>query len=72
MEARDFIQETIDRLLESSQEIDRIWKKFEEEYRHILEDWIIDEIKSEISHPNNLCKYKETCPTSIFFTESNI
>lgn len=81
MEARNFIQETINDLSKSSKEIDKLWKqfqkgeinkeKFEEEYKHILLDWL-SEIKHEAYQPNNACKYYETCPTSEYFKKEKI
>jgi len=78
---RDFIQETINSLSKSSKEIDKIWKQFqkgkinkeefESQYRHILGGWL-SEIKHEEYHPNNGCKYNQTCPTSKYFKEQKI
>lgn len=80
MKTRDFIQEIIDSLKDSSIKIEDIWSKFkngdidkdtfEENYRQILSN-LKEDIESEEYHPNNLCKYKETCPTP-YFEEQNI
>lgn len=81
MKARDFIQETIDSLSKSSEEIDRIWKlfqkgkltkeEFESQYKQVLSGWL-SELKHEEYHPNNGCKYSQTCPSSKYFKEQKI
>lgn len=79
---RNFIQETIDQLRRSSNNVEKIWKQFqagelnkdefENEYRHIVADNVIDTLESEPHYPNNGCKYSETCPTSKYFKEEGI
>ena len=76
MEARNFIQESIDELADASKNIEKFWKqfqageidkeKFEEEYIHIIADNVIDTLQHEVYDPNNACKYNETCPTEYF------
>ena len=78
---RNFIEETIDTLKSSSEGVAKIWKEFQEgkinkkefedEYHHILHDWL-SEMKHEANTPNNGCKYNETCPTSEYFKEQGI
>lgn len=64
---RDFIQETIDTLKNSSNRIEVVYTQFkngeitkeafEEEYHHVLHDWVIDPLESELDSPNNGCPY---------------
>ena len=73
---RNFIQESIDSLENASKNIEKFWKqfqageidkeRFEEEYKHIIYDNVIDTLEAEVYHPNNACKYNETCPTDYF------
>ena len=79
--SRGFIQETIDTLSNASKEIDKFWKqfqkgeinkeKFEEEYHHILADWL-DIIEHEEYYPNNGCKYSVTNPNCEYFKSSGV
>jgi chemotaxis regulatin CheY-phosphate phosphatase CheZ len=82
MKTRDFIQETIDMLKESSEEVEKFWKqfqageidkeRFEREYHHIIADWLEEVVDNESHTPNNGCKYHDTCPTSEYFKKENI
>ena len=77
---RDFIQETIDMLRRSANNIETNWIKFkngeitkeefEEEYRHILVNNVLDEVQDEAENHNNGCKYNETCPTQYFISQN--
>jgi len=79
--ARVFIQETIDTLKKAANKIETDFAsfqkgdinkdKFEEEYRHVLEDWL-SEMGHEAHSPNNGCKYSETNPKSEYFVKEKI
>lgn len=70
--ARSFIDETIQSLDNSSNEIKRIWNlfktgeitkdTFEQEYKQVLSGWLSEVIGEERYTPNNGCKYKESNP----------
>ena len=82
MKTRNFIQETIDRLRDSADEIEKIWKQFQEGeidkenfesgYHHIVADWVIDTLEEEQYTPNNGCKYKDTNPDCKYFNDVNV
>lgn len=80
MKARNFIQESIDQLRNSADNVEKIWKQFqngeinkeefEEEYIHIIRDNVIDTLQEEQYSPNNGCDYNGTCPTEYFAKEN--
>lgn len=83
MEERSFVTEMITCLRKSADEIEKNWElfkkgeinkeQFEEDYHHVLHDWLLDDnIESEIYYPNNGCKYCETNPTVEYFKQMNI
>ena len=79
---RNFIQETIDELRSSADNVEKFWKQFqageidkeefEDEYHHIVADNVIDTLECEVYTPNNGCKYHQTCPSSEYFKNENI
>ena len=79
--ARNFIQETIDQLRRSADNVEKIWKQFqageidketfEDEYTSII-SCVIDDVQEEQYSSNNGCKYHGTCPTSEYFKKENI
>ena len=82
MGPRNFIQETIDTLRIAAIQIDAIWRRFqagemtkqqfEDEYRHIIADNVIDTLRAEPEYPNNGCKYSETNPNVSYFVDNDL
>jgi hypothetical protein len=80
--ARVFIEETISMLKKASTKIENIWVKFqngemtkeefENEYEHMINDWVIDEAQHEGYNPNNGCKYSDTNPDCEYFKKMGI
>lgn len=79
---RSFIDETIQTLKKSADKIQQDWDKFqkgeiskeqfEQEYHHVLADWLSDLVEGEKHEPNNGCKYMDTNPECKNFVEQQI